>query len=329
MGRAIEALFAGSAVTLSTWLRTTLKVLLNALVLAFVGYVLWSSLRGHEADALDVAKRFDAGTALALLALGVGNMLVGHLAWHTITLRLGIHIPYWDSLRVWGFSLLGRYVPGKVMLLVARTYAYRQRGQPAVWVAYAVILEHLFALASAIVVLLVSLTQLDLGKLEHLRWLGWIGLLPLALLLSPRLMNWGIGLLARRLGTEARRDLSTGDFLLFLGIFLCGWIVLGVGNYVLIWRIGAIGWNYFLFVTGAHALAGIVGVLSLFAPSGIGVRDGLMFFFLSRIMPAYQATLASVGLRLWLTGCELLVIGLAWIGLKLPSAPKVSDERSG
>ena len=315
--------------TLSPWLRTTLKALLNALVLAFVGYVLWSSVRGHETEALAVAGRFDAFTTLALLALGVGNMLLGHLAWHTITLRLGIAIPYRDSLRVWGFSLLGRYVPGKVMLLVARTYAYRQHGQPAVWVGYAVILEHLFALASAIVVLLVSLTQLNLDELEPLRWLGWIGLLPLALLLSPRLMNWGIGLLAQRLGTEQRRDLSTGDFLLFLAIYLCGWIVLGVGNYVLIWRIGAIGWTYFLYVTGAHALAGIVGVLSLFAPSGIGVRDGLMFFFLGRIMPAYQASLASVGLRIWLTGCELLVIGLAWAGLKLPSAPKTSEGRAG
>jgi len=316
-------------VTLTPRLRTTLKALLNAAVVAFVGYVLWSSVRGHEAEALAVAKRFDAGTALALLALGMATFLLNHLAWHTITHRLGIQIPYRDSLRVWGFSLLGRYIPGKVMLIVARTYAYRQHGQPAVWVGYAVILEHLFALASAIVVLLVSLTQLDRAELEPLRWLGWIGLLPLALVLSPRLMNWGIGLLARRLGAEERRDLSTGDFLLFLGINLCGWIVLGVGNYVLIWRIGAIGWTYFLYVTGAHALAGIAGVLSLFAPSGIGVRDGLMFFFLSRIMPAFQASLASVGLRLWLTGCELLVIGLAWIGLKLPSAPKVMDDRAG
>jgi hypothetical protein len=141
-------------------------------------------------------------------------------------------------------------------------------------------------------------------------------------------MNWGIGLVARRLGAEDRRDLSTGDFLLFLSVYLGGWLVLGLGNYVLIWRIGDIGWTYFLYVTGAHAVAGIAGVLSLFAPSGIGVRDGLMYFFLSRIMPAYQATLASLGLRIWLTGCELIVIGVGWLCLRLP-APKATDDRAG
>jgi hypothetical protein len=188
-------------VTLPSWLRLSLKLLLNAAVLVFVGYLLWSSLHGHEDDARAVLEHFNAGTILALIAMGIGNMLVSHFAWHTITKRLGIHIPYFDSLRVWAFSLLGRYIPGKVMLLVARTYAYRQRGQPAMWVGYAVILEHLFALASAIVVLLVSLTQLHGTELDQIRWIGWIGLLPLGLLLSPRLMNWGIGLLAKRLGT--------------------------------------------------------------------------------------------------------------------------------
>lgn len=312
---------------LPRWLGLTLKLVLNAAVLAIVGYALWSSVRGHEDEAWSLLRRFDAGTGLALLALGLGNMLVSHLAWQTITARLGIRIPYFDSLRIWAFSTLGKYIPGKVMLLVARTYYYRQRGQPAVWVGYAVILEHLFALASAVVVFLIALTQIDLEALNGLRWLGWIGLLPLGLLLSPRLMNWAIGLLARRLGTEERRDLSTADFLLFLAIFLAGWIVLGLGNYVLIRRIGGIGWEYFLYVTGAHALAGILGVLALFAPTGIGVKDGLLFYFLARILPGYEASLATVGLRIWLTGIELLVVGLGWIGLRLPAA-RASDDRA-
>ncbi len=309
------------------WLRLALKLLLNAIVLAFVGYALWSSVRGHEAEALAVLRRFDWATGAALLGLGLGNLLVSHFAWQTITRRLGIAIPYFDSLRIWAFSTLGRYVPGKVMLLVARTYYYRRRGEPAVWVGYAVILEHLFALASAIVVMLIALTQANLDALQGLRWVGWIGLLPLALLLAPRLMNWAIGRLAHRLGAEERRDLSTGDFLLFLAIFLGGWVILGLGNYVLISRIGGIGWEYFVYVTGAHALAGIAGVLALFAPSGLGVKDGLLFFFLSRIMPAYQASLATVGLRIWLNGVELLMVGFGWLALRLPATP-ATDART-
>ena len=130
-------------------------------------------------------------------------------------------------------------------------------------------------------------------------------------------MNWGVGLAARRFGIEKRAGLSTGDFAVFLLIYFGSWIVLGLGNYILVCRISNVGWNYFLYIAGAHAFASIAGMLSLFAPSGIGVRDGLMFYFLSRIMPPYQATLASLGMRLWITGCELCVIGLAFIAMRL------------
>lgn len=316
---------------LPRWLVPGVRLVLNAAVLAFVGYLLWASVRGHEDEAWAALRKFDLLTAVALVVLGLGNVLISHLAWQTITARLGIRIAYADSLRVWAFSTLGKYVPGKVMLLVARTYYYRKRGEPAVWVGYAVILEHLFALASAVVVFLAAVTQLRLEGLAGLRWLGWVGLLPLALLLSPRLMNWGIGLLARRLGAEERRDLSTWDFVAFLAVFLLGWLVLGAGTYVLVWRIGGVGPEYFLYVTGAHALAGILGVLALFAPTGIGVKDGLLFYFLARILPAYEATLATLAMRLWLTGVELIVIGLGWLALKLPatwiSAGGSADDR--
>jgi hypothetical protein len=310
------------------WVSLGIRLLLNAAVLAFVGYVLWTSVRGHEDEAWAILRRFNLWTALGLVALGLGNMLVSHFAWQAITARLGIRLPYLDSLRVWAFSTLGKYIPGKVMLLVARTYYYRQRGEPAVWVGYAVILEHLFALASAIVVFLVALTQLQVEGFGGLRWMGWIGLLPLALVLSPRLMNWGIGLLAHRLGAEERRDLSSWDFSLFLAIFLSGWIVLGAGTYLLLWQVGGIGPEYFLYVTGAHALAGILGVFALFAPTGIGVKDGLLFYFLARIMTAYEATLATLALRLWLTGIELIVIGLGWLGMRFPRSwlPGSADD---
>ena len=77
-------------------LRLALKLLLNGVVLAFVGYALWSSVKGHEEEALAVLRRFDAATGAALLGLGLANLIVSHFAWQTITRRLGIAIPYAD-----------------------------------------------------------------------------------------------------------------------------------------------------------------------------------------------------------------------------------------
>jgi hypothetical protein len=290
-----------------------LKVAANVLVLGGVAYLFATSFEGREAEVLESVRAIRPGLLAAILVLGFAFNLVLHHAWYVVTRRLHIDVPYGQSLAIWMFSTLGKYVPGKVMLLISRTWFYRQRGKSPIWVGYGVVLEHLFALAAAVLIFLLALGTTDVPAVKPYRLLGLLGLGGLLIFLSPRFLNWATALAARRLKIPARPPLRLGDFLAILGMFLLAWLWLGLGNFLLIQALSGVGWEYFLYLTGAHALAGIVGVLALFAPTGIGVKEGMLFFLLSRIMPPYQATLATLALRVWLTATELSLGALGWL----------------
>ena len=68
----------------------------------------------------------------------------------------------------------------------------------------------------------------------------------------------------------------------------------------------------YLYLTGAFSVAGVIGVLAVFAPSGIGcVREGVMAFVLTGVLPAGVAALGALLARLWITVAEALCSGVA------------------
>ncbi len=309
-----------------------LKLAANLLVLGGVAYLFVTSFQGREAEVFAALRAMRPSLVAAILVLGFVFNLALHHAWYFVTRRLHIDLPYGQSLPIWMFSILGKYIPGKVMMLLSRTWFYQQRGKSPIWVGYAVVLEHGFALAAAVIIFLLALGTTDVPAVQPYRVLGLVGLAALLVFLSPGVLNWAAALAARRLKVPARPPLRLADFLAILGLFLFAWLWLGLGNFLLIQALSGVGWEYFLYLTGVHALAGIVGVLALFAPTGIGVKEAMMFFLFSRVMPPYQATLATLALRVWLTATELSMGALGWLLTRRlgsgPATPPHSPPRS-
>lgn len=60
-----------------------------------------------------------------------------------------------------------------------------------------------------------------------------------------------------------------------------------------------------LFCAGVFGISAIMGILAIFAPSGLGVREGIILAGLMLIMPESDAAVISVISRLWQTIAEL------------------------
>lgn len=73
--------------------------------------------------------------------------------------------------------------------------------------------------------------------------------------------------------------------------------------------------SVFIFV-GSFVLAGVIGVVSLFAPSGLGVREGVMAGLLSMFFPMEEALLYSLMSRIYTTLADGGV-ALYWGGFAL------------
>ena len=94
-------------------------------------------------------------------------------------------------------------------------------------------------------------------------------------------------------------------------LFICNWLVVGVGFYMLVCSIYPVPASQFLYVAGIDGLSCIIGILAVFTPSGLGVREGIILLGLGLIMPKEYAVIISLVTRLWQTVAEFMLIGIA------------------
>jgi hypothetical protein len=65
-------------------------------------------------------------------------------AWYLITLKLRIALSPSETFKAWFYSQLGKYLPGKVWLLLGRVYYYESRGKSKKSISVALYFPHLF-----------------------------------------------------------------------------------------------------------------------------------------------------------------------------------------
>ncbi len=87
----------------------------------------------------------------------------------------------------------------------------------------------------------------------------------------------------------------------------------GVGFYLFIDSIFAVPARDLLFVSGALAISSTAGLIAVFAPGGLGIREGVLVYLLSHIMPGGVAVVLSILTRLWMTLIEVGLIGMIYI----------------
>ena len=104
-----------------------------------------------------------------------------------------------------------------------------------------------------------------------------------------------------------------GQMLRVVIIFIVNWLVLGMGMYLLTCSIFPVPAQQFLYVSGIYGLSRIIGILAVFAPSGIGVSEGILLVGLQLIMPEEYAVIISIISRLWVTISELSLVGIAYV----------------
>jgi len=91
-------------------------------------------------------------------------------------------------------------------------------------------------------------------------------------------------------------------------LFICTWLIFGWAFYFFINSFYALSVEHYFFITGAFAIAGIIGFVSVFAPAGLGVREGVLIFTLSLVLTTAMSSLISLISRLWMTLSEILLL---------------------
>ncbi len=246
-------------------------------------------------------------TASALLLFA--GFLLSTRIWGKIVQELGgIDPGALASARIVLTANLGRYVPGKLWQVAGLAVLSRRAGVPAT-----------LGMASAVLVQLLGLLATGiLGFPLVASWIGregetWmppsLALLALAVLLAavslPSLLTLGLRLSARFTSSlpEALPPLGRSFGARWLLAHLVLWVVYGAAFLLFVRGLGLEAG--FFEVVPSFAAAYLLGYLALFAPAGIGVREGFLIAFLR---PEFGAAAVGVALlaRVWMTVVELV-----------------------
>lgn len=217
---------------------------------------------------------------------------------------------------------LGRYVPGKV-LTVAWAFSLLHRfGVPGPTAATAP-----FVLTGS--TLLVGLTlavPLTLWQPVYHQLPGaWIWctlfLASGIVCLHPRVMTALGNFTLRKLGYRVRIRLPRTDQYVLVVIVIVGQFVpAGFALWLLARSLAEIAASWLPICISAVALSGTMGLLAIFAPAGIGVREGIMFIILTPMVGEGMAAVLVLAQRGLQTIAELLLAMLGWIMLHAMSS---------
>lgn len=251
------------------------------------------------------------------------------LAWHFVIIAslLGLAMRFWQIfiwftllkglgakdlqkstrqlIYVYAKSWLGRYIPGTAPWILGKIYFASKHGIAKSKLAVSSLLEGALQVSVVMIVafaILIFDPRLDVvGSTIKLLMIGV--LIACIVAIWPPIFNRLISLAHKLIRKKkidpadlaSNKTVFKGAVLYIVGALLSGTALFFIAKAVY----PALGYDNMLFVIGVSNLAGALGMLAIFAPSGIGVREGILLGLLSIVMPTEFALLVTVTSRLW------------------------------
>lgn len=279
---------------------------MGLVVCLFLGWALvrgWSDVRDHDWQLRPLPLIAAALVLLAFyLASAVGYVLILERLHHACPPRSVV-------ISIWARSLLGRYVPGSVVMVLGRVVLSHERGVPrratAAAMAYELILS--VGVAAAASVVLVVAYGVGGGAM----WL--VALVPLGVVvLHPRIFGPASSWALRKAGREPLpRLIGPGPLVVLTGWYALTAALLGLGMWLMVVGVGGGDAGGVLYVGLAFLMSFAVSMVAVIVPSGLGVREGAFALALGENVAAAVAVALAAGSRLALTLVELIFVAIA------------------
>lgn len=283
------------------YLKYSLKFLIVlAILFFFIRYIYthWSTLSQYQ-------WKFDYKFLLSSLMLVIANFIFLIQVWRRLIFKMGYSLRFKKAFKIFFYSSMGKYVPGKVWSVLGMVYMAEKEGVPMkVSLTSAILNQTLNMIGGLLLVVIVSGTKF-LGDLPKILYI------PIALILIvfiyPPLMEGALNIFLKLLKKKPIRiNLSFKDNLAFTFLFMLSWSVYGVAFNIFIRSLMPYSWDLVPFIASAFTFSYIIGFLSIFVPGGLGVREGILVFYLSSCFPLPVATLIALLSRLWMTTVEIV-----------------------
>lgn len=286
-----------------------LKYFVVFLIFFFILRYLYLNINSF--DFSNIAFKFNY--LLLSITIYIFYLILNAIIWYVITRQNNCEITLFETVKLRIYSDFGKYIPGKVFTYGILLYGYGQKNISKKKIAVCSFLELILSILSAIIISLISISSTDLKELNNYKFVLLILVFFCIIIIHPKVLQNIANFFLKKLHKEPIENTSTyRNSITILIFYIINWLVFGLALYFFINSFYDFPFKFFLYSTGAFTMAGIIGLLAVFAPAGLGVREGIIIIVLSYIIPAPIASIISLSSRIWLTFCELFLLAIIY-----------------
>jgi glycosyltransferase 2 family protein len=259
----------------------------------------------------DFEWRFEPGWIALAAACVAGFYAIQAELWRGIVLSLGEHIDPKPSRALWGKSLLARYVPTNVLMLVSRIVMAEKHGVSKRVTLASVVYELGLAFGTAVMVGAYFVIELPDLEGQSARF-AVLAVVPMVLAgFHPRIFEPLVNFALGKLGREPLPKVLPFTRVLELCVaYTFCWALIGLGVFAFASGLHPLDASDLPYVAASYPVAFCVAVLTFVVPSGIGTRDAALATAMAAVLAGAVATAIAVAFRIFQTLVELTYVGV-------------------
>lgn len=214
-------------------------------------------------------------------------------------------LEFWQMFRIFNLANLGRYLPGKVWSMLGMFYLASEAGIKKKQTFLAVIASEVAYKGSAILIGIFFF--IFSPALKAYLPLMIVLLAMLIIFVHPKVLNKLTNPTLKLLKKEPIKiTFKYLSILKYISLYFIVWLLHSLAFYVFVNSIASTkGYSIIQFFT-IMPLTWVVGYLMIFAPGGIGVREGMLVLILSEFLPSEIALVIAILQRIWFIFIETL-----------------------
>lgn len=220
-------------------------------------------------------------------------------------------LPFLSALRIWSLSNLARFIPGAVWQFAGLAALAADEGISPLAATGAVLLQQIVLLSTGVVIAV----MLAPAWIEPLTG----GLSPIAtasiavagLVVLTLAIPFVMPTLGGMLGRLTKREFawprpSVGAFASYTSSLVLPWLAYAVAFWLFARAIAGSAAPSLAVSGGAFVASYVAGIIAVFAPAGLAVREAALVALLTPLIDARTALVLAIGSRLWMIALEII-----------------------
>jgi len=297
------------------------KPALKFILVGSIFYFLFRSLYANWSGFEKLETQFRIAYVLASFIGVMAAWAMSAWCWGRVLNAFGYRVLYADVFIIYFRANLGKYLPGKIWQIVGSAYFAANKGIPEGVAITTSLVGQAYSVLSGVSLfaasLLFGLVRVGDDISVLFKWTALPVLLALLIIavkpsLAQPFLNWGMKLIKRQ---QVSIHLPIVRALELFFLYLVCWLIFGFSLWLFANALTPAELKLYIPLSAINAAAVAIGFLAIFAPGGLGVREGITALFLAS-MPIFPAPLPSaiaVGYRIIMTVAELFAFGLTWV----------------